>query len=194
MGKFFYVSMNNAKYFYDEFNKYESTETGKKINNIVTNISLGYSEPSALALLNIKETYKKKEKKRLLGISIQQKVLEYEPFFIICEDLGDYLQEIITGKKYQKKEMMYINEICNSLKLSIVREIPSTKVVEMLKSLSNKDIQRFVIGMKKLDSAILDGYYMDIQRIENNKRQQKENEDYINTFRKRYGNNNKPKG
>lgn len=193
MGKYYYVIVANATAYRTDLNCYKKTETGKLLDNIVKDISLGYSEPSATALLSIKKCAKQKKEKGFLGISYTDTYFEYEPFFIICEKKDEYLEEVITGRKYEMpKERCYntynnTNNKSEKLKLSTIREIPSSKVVEMLQSLKSDDISRFKLAMDRLEQAIYNGYQKDIIRENEEVKQQQDNDAYIKNFRNKYG-------
>ena len=54
MGRYYYVCMKNSTFYRDENDHYKPTETGKILEPIARNISLGYSEPSALAVYGVR--------------------------------------------------------------------------------------------------------------------------------------------
>ena len=188
MGKYYYVDIVNSLYYHDELNSYQQTETSKQIANIANRTSLGYSEPYGLALTGIKKCEKRKKEKGIFGLTYINTSIVYEPVFIICEEKDDHLEEVITGRKYELyRQNSYNTKKCEKLVLRTVKEIPSSKVVEMLKELSNEDLNRFSSGIKNLEQAIYIGYKKDIARENNAKIQQENNDAYIKSFRNKYG-------
>ena len=189
MGIYYYVEMMNPLYYCDDNSRYQKTETGKLLENIAGNCSLGYSEPSALALHGIKSKPCTRKKKGLLGIEYTESYSVDYPFFIICEENGNYLEEVVTGKRYEKiTNYGYGNEnYSDKLKLRIVRELPTSRVAEILRGLSEYELRGIQRKMNELDRGITTGYQYDMQRIRREKAQKDSDDSYIKSFRKKYG-------
>lgn len=176
MGKYYYVCITNT------FER----EISESLSNVVVNKSLGYSEPSADFLKDIKRVTKTKEEK-FLGIKYKSEYLALAEIPLICE-MGDkdYLTEIITGRKYRISNN-YIDKPSSSLLLRPVQEIPSAKVIAILKSLTEEDLKRYRIGMQNLDYYMQKGYNDYLRRIAANKRQSEQDDEFIKRFRDRHG-------
>ncbi len=188
MGKYYYVFLNNQCWYRDERGNYKTTETGKELQRIAYNRSLGYSEPSALALLGIKTKLVSQKKSGLLNYEHKETKYEDDPVFVICEDNNGYLEDVVTGIKFQKGINRNFEEN-HSPKLiaTIVRELPSVTVAEKLKSLSSNELKKYVEKMHELEKAVRVGYEKDVQRIKNEQAKKKEYDAYIKSFRKKYG-------
>ena len=189
MGSYYYVFMKNSTSYRDEDSGYKKTETGKLLEPIAKHFSLGYSEPSGLALLGVKSKKDTKREVGLFGIEYNKNIIVDDPVFMICEDNNDgYLEEIITGNKYKKiNANIYTEKYSNRLLLSAVKGIPKSKVVEHLRSLSKLEIDKYVNKIHELDRAIAIGFQKDMQRRKNNQIQNQEYESYIKSFRKKSG-------
>lgn len=186
MGNYYYVAMKN-KMTYNNDGKWEKTETAKEIKELAGACSLGYSEPCALAILGIKCKYGTKKRIGHSGIAHNVSYIEDDPVFVICEDKEEYLEEVVTGNKYEKSKDCCTYEYSDKLKLSIVREIPASKVAEMLRKLSENQISSYANKIHELDNAIAIGYQKDMQRKKQYEIQKEVNDSYIKSFREKYG-------
>lgn len=188
MGKYYYVYMVNSTSYRSDDGRYKENETYKRLKNIAGNASLGYSEPNALALYGVKSETRTRTVDGFWGRRKEQ-YRESVPFFLICEDTNDgYLEEVITGRRYPKKENRYNfdNQYSKTLMLSIIREIPTSKVAETLKSLSKNEVSAITNRIHQLEHAIYYGYFDDMKRQQEEKATLKKDEDYIKSFRKRH--------
>ncbi len=182
MGKFYYVGMLNPIWYYIE-TKHMKTETGKLLENVAGNISLGSYQPSALAIYGVKKETKQKLVDGFFGHH-WQKYIDYDPFFMICEDKGNYLSEVITGYNYAKGDSN--NWYSEKLRIETVREVTPTAVANLLKSLSRDEIQRYCNGINNLNVAIRNGYYKDMERMRNETIQKQADEDFVRNFKRTY--------
>ena len=166
MGKYYYVGIANPLYYKDRNGNLTMTETCKEISNYVTQSSLNYSNYDGVALVGVKGKRIEYTTKGFLGIPKKQSYYEYNPLYIICEDMGDRFQKLITGKNYDKEEKPTAenDDPFIYLKFYAIREIPSNQVIEMLKSIDKCDAQRFRSEMNNLLVAIKNGYYSDYDR------------------------------
>ena len=190
MGKYYYVCMKNRLQFCDDQNKYHETVTSEETSKFAGNLSLGCYEPNALAIKNVKYEVRTRTVQARYGLR-NENYSSCFPFFMICEDKTDFLEDVITGKEYIKKNSKgpYYYDFVDSDKLilSIAKEIPVSKVVELLKSLNKDDITRYKVGSDNLDIAIAYGYKMDQIRIKNEKKQTQDNESFIKNVKNNYG-------
>ena len=123
-----------------------------------------------------------------MGIDYNKTVIEDDPVYVICEDNDEYLVDVITGNRYKRQKNNYYNrELSNELILGISKEIPASQVVEMLRGLSQEEITRYTARLYQLNNAIAIGYQKDMLRIESEKIQKQKDDDYIKSFRKKYG-------
>lgn len=190
MANYFYVDIANSRIYRNNAGNLAATETGNLLKNVSTSISLGYYEPSVAALPRVKLTEKKRQSK-FLGISYTEKYSEYDPFFIICENNKDFLEDVITGRKYIKQPNTNSNNVnSDKLVLRTISQIPTSRVAELLKSLSKDDVERYRARLLELEKAIRIGYQRDIERLNKEKRQTQNNEEYIKNFKNRYGKSN----
>ena len=188
MGRYYYVRMVNALNYNDDNGRYLKTETAKEIENIAGSATLGYSEPNGLAIFVVKYRKMTRKKKGFLGVEYNESYNADVPVFVICEDKNNYLEEVITGKKYAKeKDYTYYQRTCPRLTLSIIKEVPSSRVAEILKSMTENEVNNYVKKINALDRAIYIGYQKDIQRTQLNQAQKQRDDSYIKSFRKRYG-------
>ena len=58
----------------------------------------------------------KERQKTIFGIPYTDRYVGYNAFFMICEDCGTYLQDVITGRKYESVNQQS-NVITTKLKL-----------------------------------------------------------------------------
>ena len=185
MGRYYYVTMVNPTSYSTIEGGYVQNETWKLAQKYVINLTIVYSGPSGLAIRNVKETTKR-ETRKVLGFNVNNDYTAYDPFFMICEDCGDHLEEVITGRKYKSWDH-YGHPMSQRLVLKKEYEISSTKVREMLSTLSNEDVLRYRQGIKNLEYAIRQGYEDDMARENKQKRENDENDAYIKSFRRKYG-------
>ena len=66
MGKYYYVNMVNPRGYSNKDGGYSESETWKLAKKYVTSLSIEYSGPSGLALLNVKKAITQ-EYKKILG-------------------------------------------------------------------------------------------------------------------------------
>jgi hypothetical protein len=188
MGKYYYIYLTNQCWYRDEQGSYKTTETGKELEKIAGNRSLGYSEPSALALLGIKTKPVSKKAYGLFGIEYTETNYVDDPVFVICEDNNGYLEDVVTGIKFEKgKDYYHIEEHSPKLKASIVRELPAVTVANRLKNLSSYELKAYANKMYELKKAVEIGYRKDVQRKKNEQAQKEDYDAYIKSFRKKYG-------
>lgn len=190
MGKYHYVCMKNRLAFQDDQHNYHETETKKETSKFAENLSMGSYQPTALAIKNVKFETSTIHVQGRFG-ERKKSFSNYYPFFMICEEKDNMLEDIITGKKYTKKDnsgSYYYDFVdSNKLVLCIVSDIPTSKVVEALKSLSKNDIERYKTGSDNLDKAVAYGYQLDQIRIRNEKKQNQDDESFIKNFKNKYG-------
>ena len=190
MGKYHYVCMKNRLAFQDDQHNYHETETKKETSKFAENLSMGSYQPTALAIKNVKFETSTIYVQGRFG-ERKKSFSNYYPFFMICEEKDNMLEDIITGKKYTKKDnsgSYYYDFVdSNKLVLCIVSDIPTSKVVEALKSLSKNDIERYKTGSDNLDKAVAYGYQLDQIRIRNEKKQNQDDESFIKNFKNKYG-------
>ncbi len=184
MGKYCHGYMFNATRYYNSELNGKETETAKLLKNIAHNRNIGCYKPSALSILGVKT--------RLRGISEVKDILNPIipiPFFPIFEEKGNYLEDIITGRKYEflKCSNAYAQVYSSELKLRPVDEIPPTEVAETLKSLSNIHINRYVRLMDSLENAIAIGYNRDLEAIREAEIKKQNDISFIKDFRHRNG-------
>ncbi len=198
MGKYCYVYMLNPVEYFEEVDYsyraiHKETETGKLLNNIAGNQKHGsYLTTVALAIYGVKNIENDKIQNNF-GDQYNPKNVGRDPFFMICEERIGYLYDVITGNKYEcadeinSKDIMY----SKNLRLKTSTEIPPSTVVNLLKSLSKDEIERYCIGVKNLNAAIKKGYIIDMERQKNKKTQKQNDENFIKKFSKIYKKNKK---
>ncbi len=185
MGKFYYVYMLNQTDYYNENEKYQKTKTGELLRNIAGNRALDEYGSYALAIYGVKWSLKNVCNNNLFGQS-SSRYYDPDPLFMICEDMGNCLSEVITGNIYESvNDNNCINLYSEKLKLKKVKEVPPTKVAEILKNLSNGEIERFCKGINKLNSAISIGYHKDMAKQKSDAIKEQSDIVFIKDFKNR---------
>lgn len=189
MGKYYYVFMKNRSQYRDDQDRCHDTETYKETSKFAGNMSLGYYRPSALAIKNVKFETNTRTVQTRYGTR-KETYNEYAPFFMICEDKEDILEDVITGKQYTKSadnNHYFSNIDSNKLILTTAEEIPISQVAGILKNITKEDVARYIVGSNNLDKAIAYGYQMDQIRMSKEAKQTQSNESFIQSFKNRYG-------
>jgi GH18 family chitinase len=185
MERYCYVNLCNPVFYTTEDGRSVRTETSKEIEKIGGMVSLGYSEPSELAIFGVRETVKQR-KQKFFGIEYNEKYIAYDSQFVICIDKGNCLEDIITGKSFQKVDR-YEQKPSINVKLSVGGWLASNQVAAILKQLKPADVQRYAVGLNNFEQAIRNGYYKDCARIQKELQEKQNNDAYIRNFRNRYG-------
>lgn len=188
MEKYCYVTFGNQTDYSSYSGEYKSTEVGKAIDKYAVVRSLGDYQPQAAALLKVKQTEKYREEKGMFGRIIRQPYYVWENFFIICEENGNYLQDIVSGKTFlkQKNDTYVSTTYPQGLSLRIVRYESISTVVKKLKSLNTNDKIRIKNAMNNLDREIAIASQKDSEIRRREKAQMQKDIEYIKNFRNRY--------
>ncbi len=176
-------------YYVDIANVYEK-EIQEEMNKICTRRQLGYSEPCALFITGIRQTSKRKE---IIGFFFNYKKTYYEddPVPMICklkknEKNQEYFVEILTGKAYWKSTEYKLSP---QILLRPVREIQIGELADLLKSLKPYE-EIYKARVRELNKVMALGYNNYLKRVNNERKQQKKDEEFIKTFIKTYGKQN----
>ncbi len=189
MSKYCYVIIaNQTEYWNDYEGKRMLTETGSLLNGLLTEVSLRNYGPSVAAFKGIRQKIRTERKEGFLGIHYTSNYYVDDPVCIICEDKGEYLEDVITGKKFTSVGRNGVtNKPDRRVLAKPLDEIPGSKVSEILKSLDDETLQKYAEGIRYLENAIFFGYDRDIERMRNEEIKSKNNDAFIKSFRNRYG-------
>ncbi len=179
MRTFYYVDIANVN----------QEEIRKELETVSTVRSLGYYEPSARFLTGIRQ---KAGKRRQKGLIFEYDETYYydDPVPMICElkknnKNQEYFIDVISQIAYWKGQNDY-NKVAQSVTLVPMQIISSDGVVKLLKSLTPEQISRYKTRALELNNALYLGYQAYRRRVNENIRIQKENEDFIDGFGRRY--------
>lgn len=179
MRSFYYVDIANA-------NEPEIREELQKVSIIR---SLGYYEPSARFLTGIRQKSGTRRKKGLF-FDYDEKYYFDDPVPMICElkknsKNQEYFVDVISQNAYWKGENCY-GKVAQSISLIPMQAISSDNVVMLLKSLTPEQIKLYKTRAYELNNAMFLGYQAYARRVNDNIRQQRENEDFIDNFTRKY--------
>ena len=180
MRRFYYVDIANA----------DEPEIKKELEKVSYSRSLGHYEPSARFLTGVKQAQGKRKKKGL--------IFEYEetyyydvPVPMVCElrkndKNQEYFVELLSQATYLKGDN-YFEKPSQNIILLPTKEASSYAVVALLESLTPEEIKRYRTRILELKNAMFLGYQNYVRRIDSYNRNQRENEEFIETFIKKYG-------
>lgn len=184
MGKYYYVYIENDLKGYAE-EGFEQDNPYKELNDLTTTDSIFYSGPSALFINGIKAARSYTYKKNFLGYS-KKVVYDYlAKFPMICELDNNTLIDVITGYKYKCCNDYGIKS--SELHLACVYEITAKEVAEKLRSLDKIEIERYRNTLNRINQIMKIGYQKYLLSIDKTRKQVDEVDDFIKSFRKKYG-------
>lgn len=171
-------------YYVDIANVYEK-EIQEEMNKICVRRPLGYSEPYVLCITGIRKT----KRKKVSGAGIFKNYYEDDPVPMICalkknEKNQEYFVEMLTGKAYWKRTE---HKLSPQILLRPVREIQLGELAELLKSLDKPEVEIYKARVRELNNTMALGYNNYLKRVNNERKQQKKDEEFIETFIKTYG-------
>ena len=185
MSKYCYVNIvDPCKFDYPE-DFMKDKKPSMLVSNYVSNYFPFEEGQGVLTLNDVKERKVRGRTKDRFGFPYTYDYSIYDPVTIICEDQGEYLEEIITGRKYESIRELDYRKIKPSDKLRFrpMYTVAPRKIVEIIKGLSNEDLERFRIGMINLENAVYLQYENEIEKYKEYQRQRQREEAFIKRFK-----------
>ena len=171
MSKYYHVMVANKGTEYNTNKTPIELETGKQLNSYLDVVSFDSYTPAASALLVQNDSKN-----------------AYIKVPIFCEHTNEndtFVTGCITGRTYSLVDC-YKSELSESLIVYTSKEIEISYVANLIKSLSNTEINNYNYALLNLEKAIAYGYQIDIKNRRKKDKNNFEDETFIKSLRNRF--------
>lgn len=187
MSTYYLVSFANKTRTSNDRNSHNHVGSG--INTVVTFVDseiVRYNRPNNYDYMKYVATIpvlKLRNDTNIFGFKKKTVSEEYKPIPIICECNDDYVTDVITGKRYLTGASNSV--ISKDIVLALECSIDKNKVADILRGLTQEDIEKYKKGIEKLESSISRGYELDKEFKTNERGEENSVDSYIKSFRNR---------